>query len=125
HTARALTAALLGIEGARVRVIQPDVGGGFGVKAELYPEDLLIPLAAIRLGRPVKWIEDRREHMLGIVHAREMEFDLELALRSDGTILGLRGQLLSDQGAYFRTLGTINASLAITGLPGPYRIPSY
>jgi carbon-monoxide dehydrogenase large subunit len=125
HTARALTAALLGLDEARVRVIQPDVGGGFGVKAELYPEDLLIPLAASRLGRPVKWIEDRREHMLGIVHAREMEFDIELALRLDGTILGLRGQILSDQGAYFRTLGTINASLCITGLPGPYRIPNY
>ena len=80
HTARSLTAALLGLDEQRVRVIQPDVGGGFGVKSELYPEDLLIPLAATRLGRPVKWIENRREHFLGIVHAREMEFDLELAV---------------------------------------------
>jgi aerobic carbon-monoxide dehydrogenase large subunit len=125
HTARSLTAALLGLDEQRVRVIQPDVGGGFGVKSELYPEDLLIPLAATRIGRPVKWIENRREHFLGIVHAREMEFDLELAVRADGTILGLRGAIVSDQGAYFRTLGTINPSLAITGLPGPYNIPAY
>jgi carbon-monoxide dehydrogenase large subunit len=125
HTARSLTAALLGLDEQRVRVIQPDVGGGFGVKCDLYPEDLLIPLAATRVGRPVKWIESRREHFLGIAHAREMGFDLELAVRADGAILGLRGTIVSDQGAYFRTLGTVNASLAITGLPGPYRIPAY
>ena len=125
HTARSLTSALLGLEERHVRVIQPDVGGGFGVKADLYPEDLLIPLAAIRSKRPVKWIEDRREHFLGIVHAREMTFDIELALKADGTILGMRAHIVSDQGAYFRTLGTINASLAITGLPGPYRIKNY
>jgi aerobic carbon-monoxide dehydrogenase large subunit len=125
HTARSLTASLLGLDEQRVRVIHPDVGGGFGVKSELYPEDLLIPLAATRIGRPVKWIEDRREHFLGIVHAREMAFDLELAIRNDGTILGLRAVIVSDQGAYFRTLGTVNPSLAITGLPGPYHIPAY
>ena len=125
HTARSLIAALLELDEQRVRVIQPDVGGGFGVKSELYPEDLLIPLAATRIGRPVKWIESRREHFLGIAHAREMGFDLELAVRADGAILGLRGTIVSDQGAYFRTLGAVNASLAITGLPGPYRIPAY
>lgn len=125
HTARSLTAALLGLDEQRVRVIQPDVGGGFGVKCDLYPEDLLIPLAATRIGRPVKWIESRREHFLGIAHAREMGFDLELAVRADGAILGLRGTIVSDQGAYFRTLGPVNAALAITGLPGPYRIPAY
>jgi len=125
HTARSLTAALLGLDEQNVRMILPEVGGGFGVKVELYPEDILIPFAANRLGRPVKWIEDRQEHMLGIVHAREMDFDLELALKSDGTILGLRGQIVSDQGAYFRTLGIVNPSLAITSLPGPYRIENY
>jgi carbon-monoxide dehydrogenase large subunit len=125
HTARSLTAAALGIDERRVRCILPDVGGGFGVKCDLYPEDILIPLAAMRLNRPVKWIEDRREHFLSSVHAREMTFDLELALKSDGTILGLRGQIISDQGAYVRTLGMVNASLAITGLPGPYNIKNY
>jgi carbon-monoxide dehydrogenase large subunit len=125
HTQRALTAALLGLDERHVRVVQPEVGGGFGVKVDIYPEDLVIPMAAIRLKRPIKWIEDRREHLLSIVHAREMEFELELALRDDGTILGLRGQIISDQGGYLRTLGTINASLAVTGLPGPYMVPNY
>ena len=125
HTARRITAAMLGIEERRIRCILPDVGGGFGVKCDIYPEDILIPLAATRLNRPVKWIEDRREHFLGSVHAREMSFDVELALKSDGTILGMRGQIISDQGAYVRTLGIVNASLAITGLPGPYNIKNY
>ena len=125
HTQRGLTAALLGMDEHRIRVIQPEVGGGFGVKVELYPEDVLIPLAALRAGRPVKWIEDRQEHLLGTVHAREMDFDLELALASDGTIRGLRGRITSDQGAYFRTLGIVNPSLAATSLTGPYRIENY
>ena len=125
HTARRITAAMLGMEERRIRCILPDVGGGFGVKCDIYPEDILIPLAATRLNRPVKWIEDRREHFLGSVHAREMTFDVELALKSDGTILGMRGQIISDQGAYVRTLGIVNASLAITGLPGPYNIKNY
>ena len=125
HTARRITAAMLGMEERRIRCILPDVGGGFGVKCDIYPEDILIPLAATRLNRPVKWIEDRREHFLGSVHAREMTFDLELALKADGTILGMRGQIISDQGAYVRTLGIVNASLAITGLPGPYNIKNY
>ena len=125
HTARRITAAMLGIEERRIRCILPDVGGGFGVKCDIYPEDILIPLAATRLNRPVKWIEDRGEHFLGSAHAREMSFDVELALKSDGTILGMRGQIISDQGAYVRTLGIVNASLAITGLPGPYNIKNY
>lgn len=125
HTQRALTAALLGLDEARVRVLQPDVGGGFGVKVDIYPEDLVIPLAAMRTKRPVKWIEDRREHFLSVVHAREMAFELELALDAEGMILGLRGQIVSDNGGYLRCLGTINASLAVTGLGGPYRIPAY
>jgi aerobic carbon-monoxide dehydrogenase large subunit len=125
HTARSLTAAALGMDERRIRCILPDVGGGFGVKCDLYPEDILIPLAATRLNRPVKWIEDRREHLLTSVHAREMTFDLELALKSDGVIVGMRGRIVSDQGAYVRTLGMVNASLAITGLPGPYNIKNY
>ena len=120
-----ITAAMLGMEERRIRCILPDVGGGFGVKCDIYPEDILIPLAATRLNRPVKWIEDRREHFLGSAHAREMTFELEIALKSDGTILGIRGSVISDQGAYVRTLGIVNASLAITGLPGPYNIKNY
>src|SRR5205085_6395347 len=76
HTARALTARMLGLPEERIRVVVPDVGGGFGVKEEFYPEDLLVPFAARRLRRPVKWIEDRREHFLSVVHAREQTHEL-------------------------------------------------
>src|ERR687885_1478057 len=122
HTARALTAALLGIPEQQVRVILPEIGGGFGVKVEFYPEDLLVPFAARRLGRPVKWIEDRREHFQSTVHAREQVHELELAVRSDGTLLGLRDRIVTDMGAYVRALGIVNPSLAAASVPGPYRI---
>ena len=124
HTARALTAALLGIPEQQVRVIPPEIGGGFGVKVEFYPEDLLVPFAARRLGRPVKWIEDRREHFQSTVHAREQVHELELAVRRDGTILGLHDRILTDMGGYVRALGFINPSLASSSVPGPYRIPN-
>jgi aerobic carbon-monoxide dehydrogenase large subunit len=124
HTARALTAALLGIPEQQVRVILPEIGGGFGVKVEFYPEDLLVPFAARRLGRPVKWIEDRREHFQSTVHAREQVHEMELAVRRDGTILGLRDRILTDMGGYVRALGFINPSLASSSVPGPYRIPN-
>ena len=68
-----------------------DVGGGFGARGEFYPEDFLIPFAARHIGRPVKWTEDRREHLMATNHAREAECDLEIACTRDGTILGLRG----------------------------------
>jgi carbon-monoxide dehydrogenase large subunit len=105
-----------------IRVISPDVGGGFGVKEEFYPEDLLVPFAARRLGRPVKWIESRREHFLSVVHAREQVHHLEMAFRQDGVMLGLRDRIVTDMGAYVRALGFVNASLAAASVPGPYRI---
>src|SRR5207245_2229517 len=78
--------------------------------------------AARRLGRPVKWIEDRREHFLSVVHAREQTHELELALKGDGTIVGLRDRIVTDMGAYVRALGFVNPSLAAASVPGPYRI---
>ena len=122
HTTRALAARMLALPEASVRVVVPDVGGGFGVKEEFYPEDLLVPFAARRLGRPVKWIEDRREHFLSVVHAREQTHELELALKRDGTILGLRDRIVTDMGAYVRALGFVNPSLAAASVPGPYHI---
>jgi carbon-monoxide dehydrogenase large subunit len=124
HTTRSLTARLLGLAEERIRVIVPDVGGGFGVKEEFYPEDLLVFFATLRLGRPVKWIENRREHFLSIAHAREQVHEIELALLRDGTILGLRDRIVTDMGAYVRALGFVNPSLAAASVPGPYRIPS-
>jgi carbon-monoxide dehydrogenase large subunit len=122
HTTRSLAAGMLGLPEDRIRVIVPDVGGGFGVKEEFYPEDLLVPFAALRLRRPIKWIEDRREHFLSVVHAREQVHDIELALRRDGTILGLRDRIVTDMGAYVRALGFVNPSLAAASVPGPYDI---
>ncbi len=125
HTLRSLLASLIGLPEGKVRVVLPEVGGGFGIKAELYPEDVAVARAALLLRTPLKWIEDRREHMQRSVHAREMEFHLELAVDPEGTIVGMRGSVLSDQGAYIRTLGVVNPSLAGATLPGPYRVPNY
>ena len=122
---RRALARMLRLDEARVELIEVDVGGSFGVRGEFYPEDLLIPLAAIKLGRPVKWIEDRRESFLATNHSRQIECELEIAARADGTILGLRGRLLADMGAYVRTNGGVVPAKAAQFLPGPYRIPHF
>ena len=96
---RALT-EVLGLPAHQVRVIAPDVGGGFGTKVSLYPEDVLVPLLSQRLGRPVKWVETRREHLASATHSREQAHDVEIAATADGMILALRDRFLLDQGAY-------------------------
>jgi carbon-monoxide dehydrogenase large subunit len=107
-----------------IDLIEIDVGGGFGVRGEFYPEDFLIPFAARKLARPVKWIEDRREHLMAINHSRDVACELSLACRSDGMILGLRGGVFADMGAYIRTNGGVVPAKAAQFLPGPYRIPN-
>src|SRR6478752_1588769 len=106
-----------------VRMVENDVGGGFGARGEFYPEDFLIPFAARLTGRPVKWIEDRREHLLATNHARDAECELEIACDKDGTIRALRGRAFTDQGAYIRTNGPTAARNIAQVLTGPYRIP--
>lgn len=108
-----------------VELIEVDVGGGFGQRGELYPEDYLVPMAARRVGRPVKWIEDRREHLMAANHSRDIEFDMEIAARKDGTILGMRATVRGDMGAYLRTNGGVVAARAALYLPGSYRIPDF
>ncbi|NIR60336.1 MAG: xanthine dehydrogenase family protein molybdopterin-binding subunit [Gammaproteobacteria bacterium] len=125
HFNRTVLAGMLRLPEHRVHLIAPDVGGGFGVRGEFYPEDLLVPFAALRLGRPVKWIEDRLEHLVATNHSRQQIYDLELALATDGRFLGLRARLVNDMGAYLRTHGTIVPGLSAGMLPGPYRWPSY
>ena len=90
HTNRAILARHLEIEEERIHFIEPDVGGGFGVRGEFYAEDFLIPFASFRLGRPVKWVEDRVEHLAAANHSREVLCEVEVAARNDGTLLGLR-----------------------------------
>jgi carbon-monoxide dehydrogenase large subunit len=121
---RRALARMLGLGERDIDLVELDVGGGFGVRGEFYPEDFLIPFAARHLGRPVKWIEDRREHLLAINHSREMDCDLEIACRRDGTILGIRGKIHGDMGAYIRTNGGVVPAKAAQFLHGPYRIPA-
>jgi carbon-monoxide dehydrogenase large subunit len=125
HTLRDSLSVLLNLPVQSIRVIAPDVGGGFGVKQDVYPEEVVIALLAMRLGRPVKWIESRREHLCTAVHAREQWHDMQLAVRNDGTILAMRADVLADQGAYTRSLGLLCPSLTAAGLPGPYRFHTY
>ncbi len=105
----------------KIRVIAPDLGGGFGTKASGYAEDALIPIAAVALGRPVKWIEDRREHMMGATHARHQVHAISLAARRDGTIVGLRDHIWLDLGAY-NTWGIVLPYNTVAHLIGPHRI---
>jgi carbon-monoxide dehydrogenase large subunit len=103
-------------------MVENDVGGGFGARGEFYPEDFLIPFAARHVGRPVKWIEDRRENLMAMNHAREAEADIEIACARDGTILGLRGHTFTDMGAYMRTNGAVGSRNVAQFMSGPYRI---
>jgi carbon-monoxide dehydrogenase large subunit/6-hydroxypseudooxynicotine dehydrogenase subunit gamma len=125
HINRGILSRLLGMPEGRIHFFEPDVGGGFGARGEFYPEDYLVPFAAMRVGRPVKWIEDRREHLTGIHHAREQVHDLTLALRRDGTILGLHDRFYVDMGAYIRVLGVLIPELTSSLLSGPYHVPHY
>jgi carbon-monoxide dehydrogenase large subunit len=105
----------------RIRVIAPDLGGGFGTKASGYAEDALVPIAARLLGRPVKWIEDRREHMMAAAHARHQTHTIRLGARRDGTIVGLTDRIWVDLGAY-NVWGIVLPYNTVAHLIGPFRI---
>ena len=118
-------ARIFGLPEFKVEVIAPDIGGGFGTKIMLfYPEEILIPCAAIRLGRAVKWIEDRREHFLAASQERGQVHDVEVAADDAGRILALRTRFLHDAGAY-TPYGIVVPLITSTQLPGPYRITNY
>ena len=101
------------------------VGGGFGIRGELYPEDVLVCLAALRLGRPVKWIEDRREHLIAANHSRQQRHRVQAAVDADGRILAIDDEFFHDQGGYVRTHAATVPDLTAAMLPGPYRVPAY
>lgn len=124
HEARFFIMTLLGLDENRIRVIAPDVGGGFGAKFILYPEEVAIAAASRLLGRPVKWIEDRREHLMGAIQERDQFWELEVGFDNDGRLIGIRGTMVNDAGAY--TLQGINMPYnASTNVPGPYMLPNY
>jgi aerobic carbon-monoxide dehydrogenase large subunit len=118
---RAAIAAALGLAEEQVRVIAPDVGGGFGAKGHVYPEDILLAAAARRLRRPVKWIETRREHFLATAPDRDQRHRARLGLARDGAIAAVETEFTRDGGAY-PVIGDVISLNSINHLPGPYRI---
>src|SRR5262249_14004594 len=125
HINRTILAPIFGIPVGALRLTEVDVGGGFGGRGEHYPEDILVPLAAIKLGRPVKWIESRRENLMAANHAREVRYEIEIGFDGDGRILAMRAVIHADIGAYVRTAALVPAEFGAALLPGPYRVPSY
>ncbi|MEX3953491.1 molybdopterin cofactor-binding domain-containing protein [Paraburkholderia sp. EG287B] len=124
HLERRLLAQALRYDEAKIRVIMPDVGGAFGPKGIAYPEEFVVASAALRLGVPVKWTEDRREHFLCITQERDQLWDLEMALDQDGKILGVRGSVVHDNGAYV-PWGIVVPIIAVTSSLGPYVVPAF
>ena len=121
---QAILAGALSLPAHRVRVIAPDVGGGFGTKATIYPEEVFIPVVAWHLGRPVKWIETRREHMMAAIHSREQIHDVEIAGTTDGTILAVRDRFLVDQGGY-NPWGIVQPYNTVAHFLGPFRVRNF
>ena len=123
HRNQELIARILGRKLSQVNVYESHVGGGFGIRGEIYPEDLLVCVAAMRFGRPVKWIEDRREHLVAANHSRNQHHHIRAAVTDDGEILALDDEIFHDNGAYVRTHATRVAMMTCGVLPGPYRVP--
>lgn len=124
HWVRKEASAALALPEARVRCVALDVGGGFGVKGHVYPEDLLIPFVARTIGQPVKWIEDRHEHLMCSCHSRDQVHEVEIAFDDDGRILAYRDEFIVDCGAW-NPIGSGIAYNTAVHLPGPYKIENF
>src|SRR5882757_6757752 len=125
HWNRDNIARMLSRDPSTVHLYEGHVGGGFGIRGELYPEDVLVCVAALRLKRPVKWIEDRREHLIAANHSRQQRHKLRAAVDAEGHILGIDNEFFHDQGGYVRTHAATVPDLAAGMLPGSYRVPAY
>ena len=125
HFNRRVLSQMLDMPLNRISMKKSDAGGGFGVRGEFYPEDFLVPYFAREKRRPVKWIEDRAEHLVATNHSREQIHKIEAAFDNQHRLLALRDEVWHDNGAYVRTHGVIVADLTLAMLPGPYRLPAY
>jgi aerobic carbon-monoxide dehydrogenase large subunit len=125
HWNRDALARMLDRASSSIHLYEGHTGGGFGVRGELYPEDVLACLGALRLKRAVKWIEDRREHLMATNHSRQQHYHVRAAVDAAGRLLAIEGEFFHDQGAYVRTHAVTVPDLAATMLLGPYRVPAY
>ncbi|MFQ5839787.1 MAG: xanthine dehydrogenase family protein molybdopterin-binding subunit [Candidatus Methylomirabilales bacterium] len=127
HMMQAILADLLRLEEHRVRVITPDVGGSFGIKIHIYQDDLAACCLALRLGRPVKFIADRRESFLSDIHARDQTVTVDVAAKRDGTLTGMRAKIIAPVGPYsaYPRTSVVEGGQVLRLLPGPYRIRNY
>ena len=125
HRNRDTLTRMLGRAPSSLHLHELHVGGGFGVRGELYPEDVLVCVAAMRLRRPVKWIEDRREHLIAANHSRQQRHRARMAVDAQGKILGIDDEIFHDQGAYVRTHGARVMARTLWSIPGPYHVPAY
>src|SRR3989454_437232 len=124
HLLKTQISLLVGLPETSVRVIAPEVGGGFGSKLNVYSEEGVVPWLSMKVGRPVKWNEGRRENFMATIHGRDALNDVELALKKDGTILGLRARVLADMGAYHQLLTPLIPQLTALMHAGCYKIPA-
>ena len=125
HWNRDTIAQMLGRKKESVQLYEGHVGGGFGIRGEIYSEDVLVCAAALNFKRPIKWIEDRREHLIAANHSREQHHHVRAAIDAQGRILGIDDEFFHDNGAYMRTHAATVPDLAAAMLPGPYRVPAY
>jgi CO/xanthine dehydrogenase Mo-binding subunit len=125
HWNRDTMAKMLGRERDSMQLYEGHVGGGFGIRGEIYPEDVLVCAAALKFRKPIKWIEDRREHLIAANHSRQQHHKVRAAIDEHGHILGIDNEFFHDNGAYMRTHAATVPDLAAAMLPGPYRVPAY
>jgi CO/xanthine dehydrogenase Mo-binding subunit len=125
HWNRDTIAQMLRRKKDSVQLYEGHVGGGFGIRGEIYPEDILVCAAALKFKRPIKWIEDRREHLIAANHSREQHHRVRAAIDTQGRILGIEVEFFHDNGAYMRTHAATVPDLTAAMLPGPYRVPAY
>ncbi|GAA1443808.1 molybdopterin-dependent oxidoreductase [Mycobacterium cookii] len=125
HDCQRLIAQVLELPLADLRMKHVDIGGNFGVKGGVFPEYIMVGWAAMRLGRPVKWTEDRLEHMVANAHAREQVHEMSAAFDADGVLLALKDEIWHNHGAFIRQAEPLVSDITVGMVPGPYRVPAY